>query len=204
MISAPLAGLIREGTVWAVASCAGRSPSMGAMLMPAPVTTLDQRYSDPAATATGWEETRRVLEEAELFWLSTVRAGGRPHVTPVVAAWAEGAIWFSTGAGEQKFANLRGNSHVVLTTGCNRWDGGLDVVVEGKAVQVTDDAVLGRVAGAFAARWDGRWQFTARGGCFRDPGGSGEAMVFSVTPAKVFAYAKGDPFGATTYRFPPA
>jgi hypothetical protein len=63
-------------------------------------------------------------------------------------------------------------------------------VVEGEAVRVTDDAVLGRVAGAFAAKWDGRWQFIARGSCFRDPGGSGEAMVFSVTPAKVFAHAK--------------
>jgi predicted pyridoxine 5'-phosphate oxidase superfamily flavin-nucleotide-binding protein len=53
----------------------------------APVTTLDQQYSDPAAVAAGWEETRGVLETAELFWLSTVRADGRPHVTPVVAAW---------------------------------------------------------------------------------------------------------------------
>jgi len=78
--------------------------------MPAPVTTFDQRYSDPAATATGWEETRRALEEAELFWISTVQADGWPHVTPVAAAWAEGASWFSTGAGEQKFANLRANS----------------------------------------------------------------------------------------------
>jgi nitroimidazol reductase NimA-like FMN-containing flavoprotein (pyridoxamine 5'-phosphate oxidase superfamily) len=107
---------------------------MGAIPMRAPVTTFDERYSDPAATATGWEETRRVLEEAELFWISTVRADGRPHVTPVVAARAEEAIWFSTGAGEQKFVNLRVNSHVVLTTGCNRWDGGLDVVVGGEAV----------------------------------------------------------------------
>lgn len=172
--------------------------------MSVPATTFDEQYSDPAATATGWEETRKALEEAELFWISTVRADGRPHVTPVVAAWAEGAIWFSTGAGEQKFANLRANPHVVLTTGCNRWDGGLDVVVEGKAVQVTDDAVLGRVTGAFTAKWDGRWQFIARGGCFRGPDGSGEAMVFSVTPSKVFAHAKGDPFGATTHRFGPA
>jgi hypothetical protein len=31
--------------------------------------------------------------------------------------------------------------------------------------------------------------------------GSGEAMVFSVTPVQVFAHAKGDPFGATTHRF---
>jgi len=83
-------------------------------------------------------------------------------------------------------------------------DGGLDVVVEGDAVQVTDDEVLGRVAGAFTAKWDGRWQWIARGGCFRDPDGHGEAMVFSVSPAKVFAHAKGDPFGATTHRFRPA
>jgi hypothetical protein len=71
-----------------------------------PVTTLDQRYSDPDAVAVGFDETCKVLETAELFWISTVRADGRPHVTPVVAVWAGGAICFSTGAGEQKFANL--------------------------------------------------------------------------------------------------
>jgi nitroimidazol reductase NimA-like FMN-containing flavoprotein (pyridoxamine 5'-phosphate oxidase superfamily) len=171
--------------------------------MSTPVTTIDSRYSAPDATATRWEETVKVLERAELFWVSTVRADGRPHVTPVVAAWAEGAVWFSTGAGEQKFANLRANPHVVLTTGCNGWDGGLDVVVEGEAVQVTDEAVLGRVAKAFTSKWDGRWQWTVAGGCFRHEG-AGEAMVFSVTPAKVFAHAKGDPFGATVHRFPVA
>jgi PPOX class probable F420-dependent enzyme len=168
--------------------------------MTSPATKLDQRYSDPAATATGWEETRRVLAAAELFWLTTVRADGRPHVTPVVAAWADGAVCFSTGAEEQKFVNLRANPHVVLTTGCNRWDGGLDVVVEGDAVQVTDQAALRRMAAAFTAKWDGRWQWEAGDGCFNHPGG-GAAMVFAVTPARVFAHAKGDPFGATTHRF---
>ena len=73
--------------------------------MPAPVTTLT-RFSDPAATPTPWEETQAALEAAELFWLTTVRRDGRPHVTPVVAVWADGAVWFATGAGEQKFANL--------------------------------------------------------------------------------------------------
>ena len=62
-----------------------------------PETVLDARYSDPAATAAGWDETVRVLEQAELFWLTTVRADGRPHVTPVVAAWGEGAVHFHTG-----------------------------------------------------------------------------------------------------------
>jgi hypothetical protein len=166
-----------------------------------PITTFDAEYSDPAATATGWKETRKVLEEAELFWVSTVRADGRPHVTPVVAVWAEEALWFSTGANEQKFANMRANPHVVMIAGANRWDGGLDVVVEGEAAHVTDDAVLGRVAGTFAVKWDGRWRFIARDGAFRDPEGSGEAMVISVTPVTVRAHAKGDPFGQTTYRF---
>jgi PPOX class probable F420-dependent enzyme len=169
--------------------------------MPVPATNLSREFSHRDATVTGWDETRKALEEAELFWISTVRADGRPHVTPVVAAWADGAIWFSTGAGEQKFANLRANPCVVLTTGCNRWDGGLDVVVEGRAVLVTDDATLNRVAAAFAEKWDGRWQYTARDGAFSGLDGSGRAMVFSVKPAKVFAHAKGDPFGETRHRF---
>jgi hypothetical protein len=65
------------------------------------------------------------------------------------------------------FANLRANPRVALTTGCNRWDQGLDAVVEGEAVIVTDDATLSRVAAAFASGWDGRWQYVARDGAFR-------------------------------------
>ena len=139
--------------------------------MATPVTTLDRRYSDPRATAAGWDQTREALETAELFWVSTVRADGRPHVTPVVAVWAAGAVCFSTGAGEQKYANLGANPHVVLTTGCNRWDRGLDVVVEGEAIRVTDEDALKRLAAAFTTKWDGRWQFEVRDGCFHHPGG---------------------------------
>jgi hypothetical protein len=39
---------------------------------------LDQRYSDPAAVATEEDETRRVLESAEVFWISTVWSDGTP------------------------------------------------------------------------------------------------------------------------------
>jgi general stress protein 26 len=170
--------------------------------MNTPVTALDQRYSGAAAVASTWDETRRVLETAELFWISTVRADGRPHVTPVVAAWCDGALWFTTGTEEQKFANLRANPQVAMTTGCNSWDHGLDVVVEGQARHVTDESPLERVAQAFSVKWQGAWQFTVRDGRFYH-GRAGEwpSEVFSVTPAKVFAHAKGEPFGATTHRF---
>jgi len=90
----------------------------------------------------------------------------------------------------------------VLTTGCSGWDQGLDVVAEGYAAQITDDAALAQAAKAFGAKWDGRWQFTARDGAFRDPDGNGEAMVFAVTPVKAWAHANGDPFGHTRHRFP--
>jgi pyridoxine/pyridoxamine 5'-phosphate oxidase len=115
--------------------------------MKEPMTELDPRFSDPGTVATDWDETRRALEAAELFWICTVRADGRPHVSPLVAVWLDGAIHFTTGADEQKAVNLAGNPHVILATGCNRWDGGLDVVVEGDAVRVTDDELLGRLAG---------------------------------------------------------
>jgi general stress protein 26 len=165
-----------------------------------PVTALDQRYSGEAARASSWEETLEVIENAELFWISTVRADGRPHVTPVVAVWLDGALHFSTGYEEQKGVNLAGNPHVVLTTGCNRWNVGLDVVIEGDAVRVTDDAQLRRLAEAWKTKWEGSWQFEVLEGGFRNQAG-GLGVVFAVRPAKVFAHAKGEPFGATTHRF---
>jgi general stress protein 26 len=169
------------------------------MSMDEPVTQIDARFSDPSAVATPWDETRRVLESAELFWISTVRADGRPHVTPLVAVWLDGALHFSTGATEQKAVNLRGNPHVVLTTGCNSWDAGLDVTVEGDAIQVIDDAVLRRLATAWARKWDGQWRFQVHDGMFRHEDG-GEALVFKVAPAKILAFGKGA-FSHTRHRF---
>jgi general stress protein 26 len=163
---------------------------------------LDTRFSEPGAVATGWDETRRVLEAAELFWISTVRRDGRPHVTPLVAVWLDGAIHFCTGAAEQKAVNLAGNPHVILTTGCNRWDEGLDVVVEGDAVRQTDRGMLERLAAAWAAKWTGQWQYEVGDGCFHHPHGSEEIDVFSVRPSKVLAFAKGT-FGVTRHRFDP-
>ncbi len=168
-----------------------------------PVTTvLDQWNSDSDAVAAEWEETRRVLETAELFWICTVRADGRPHVTPLVAVWLDDALHFHTGSEEQKFANLRANPYVALTTGCDQWDRGLNVVVEGEAIRVTDEDVLRRLAEAWAAKWDGRWQLAVREEGFGNRNANDyPSQVFTVKPVKVFAHAKGDPFGATTHRF---
>jgi len=169
--------------------------------MSTPVTEIDPRFSDPDSAASEWSETLRIIEAAELFWISTVRADGRPHVTPVVAVWLDGALHFSTGAREQKALNLVANPHVALTTGCNDWADGVDVVVEGYAARVTDHARLARLAQAWRAKWNGAWQFEPGNGVFRQPGG-GEALVYGVKPAKVLAFTKGDGrFCHTRHRF---
>lgn len=165
-----------------------------------PVTSIDPRFSEPDSVATPWEETRRVLEAAELFWIVTVRADGRPHVTPLVAVWLDGAIHFCTGDTEQKALNLRRNPHVTLTAGSTHWNEGLDVVVEGDAVQVTDESLLNRLAQIWTTKWDGRWQYEVRNGGFRHPGSNETIQVFSVTPTKVFAFAEGN-FGQTRHLF---
>jgi hypothetical protein len=165
-----------------------------------PRSELDARFSDPDATATPWEDGRRALERAELYWISTVRHDGRPHVTPLIGLWLESALWFTTGPTEQKFRNLQGNRHCVLTTGCNRWAEGLDVVVEGEAVRETDDARLGQVANALVAKYGEVWRFEVRDGAFHQAGG--EAHVFRVEPDKVLGFAKA-PHAHTRWRFAP-
>jgi general stress protein 26 len=168
--------------------------------MSSPRTILDARFSDTGAQATDWARTRDVLEAAELFWLSTVRADSRPHVTPLVAVWTEDRLHFCTGPEEQKALNLKHHPHVVLTTGCNTWDRGLDVMVEGEAVQVTDQAALRRLAEAWTTKWDGRWHFEVGADSFLHPGSESTALVFAVAPNKVLAFGKGD-FTHTSHRF---
>ena len=102
------------------------------MMTPAdPITELDARFSDPAAVATPWPDARRVIDKAELFWISTVRADGRPHVTPLPAVWQDGALHFCTGAEEQKAVNLARNAHCTLTTGRTHGGGSLRVFDDG-------------------------------------------------------------------------
>lgn len=160
-------------------------------------TELDRRFSDPEAEATPWEATEALLENAQLAWITTVRSDGRPHVTPLVTVWLDDAVHFATGAEEQKGVNLRANPHVVLTTGCNTWDRGIDVMVEGDAVRVTDEAMLHRLAAEWRKKWDGQWRYDVTAGGFAQQGHVAE--VFSVRPTKILAFGK-QPFSHTRHR----
>jgi nitroimidazol reductase NimA-like FMN-containing flavoprotein (pyridoxamine 5'-phosphate oxidase superfamily) len=163
-----------------------------------PVAELDTRFSDPDASPTSWKDVRTLLETAELFWISTVRSDGRPHVSPLPVVWEDGALYFCTGAEEQKGVNLARNAQCALTTGNNRWKSGLDVVAEGTARRVTDDAHLRRLAAAWESKYHGDWHFDVANGAFHHEGH--DTLVFEVVPEKVLAFAKGE-FAQTRFRF---
>jgi hypothetical protein len=163
-----------------------------------PTPEIDGRFSDPEAGPTPWPEAMRVLEQAELYWLTTVRPDGRPHVTPLIGVAQDGAVHFCTGRREQKARNLEHRTQVALTTGNNRWAQGLDIVVEGTAVRITDNDALQRLADAYEAKYGSVWHFDVGDGAF----GTGEdaAPVFRIEPDKVLAFAK-EPHAQTRYRF---
>jgi hypothetical protein len=138
-----------------------------------------------------------------VYWLSTVRPDGRPHVTPLIGAWTAGAVYFCTGANERKAKNLAQNPHCILTTGGNTLADGLDIVVEGTAVQVSDEAELGRVADVYESKYGAR--FTEPDGTWFGLGDairSGGAMLFRVAPVKAFGFGKGEKFSETRWSFP--
>lgn len=170
------------------------------MSPPAPTPDLHTGFSEPGARPTPWEDVLGVLVSAELFWISTVRTDGRPHVTPLPAVWHDGSLYFCTGPGEQKAVNLRTDDHCALTTGDNRWKAGLDVVVEGRAERVTDDALLRVLAAMWRTKYDGDWNYDVRDGAFHHE--PGVAYVFAVRPTKVLSFAKGE-FAQTRFRFGP-
>jgi general stress protein 26 len=163
-----------------------------------PTAEIDSRFSDPEAGATPWSDTAHVLEHAELYWLTTVRADGRPHVTPLIGVAQDGAVHFCTGLREQKARNLEHHSQVALTTGNNTWAQGLDVVVEGTAVRVADRDALQLLADAYEAKYGSAWHFDVGDGAFGT--GDDAAAVFRIEPSKVLAFAK-EPHAQTTYRF---
>jgi general stress protein 26 len=164
-----------------------------------PAAELNQEFSEPGATARPWAEVADALSTSEMFWLSTVRRDGRPHVTPLPAVWLDGTLHFCTGSHEQKAKNLESNPRCVLAAGTNQFRSGLDVVVEGLAVRVTDPAQLQRLAALWRSKLD--WDFEVTDGGFRDPAGR-LGLVFGLTPAKALAFGK-KPYSQTRYRFTP-
>ncbi|MGH8985910.1 MAG: hypothetical protein ACRDY6_18825 [Acidimicrobiia bacterium] len=95
--------------------------------------------------------------------------------------------------------NLAHNSRCVIAVALP----GLDLVVEGKAAKVRDDATLQRAAEGYASHG---WNPTVRDGAFyaeysAPSAGPPPWDVYKVTPATAFGVGTAEPGGATRWRF---
>lgn len=139
-----------------------------------------------------------MLSTSEMFWLSTVRLDGRPHVTPLPAIWLDGCFISAPALTSRKAKNLELNVWCILTTGTNQLRSGLDVVVEGTADRVKGRATLERLAALWKSKLD--WPFEVGDGAFRDGAGR-KGLVSGVRPAKLLAFGKVEPCSQTRYVF---
>ena len=189
------------------------------MTLQTPVTELDPRFSSSGAAAVPWNDAEAILKDAGIYWLSTVRPDGRPHVAPILALWLDGALYFCTGESEQKAKNLALNPSVIITTGQNDLNAGLDIVVEGEAVPVNDDTRLHSLAEAYVAKYGEGWRFVVHDGAFRNEERPPESSsgfdsdgadrlkkyirvpVFQTSPRTAFGFGRGSQFSQTRWRF---
>jgi hypothetical protein len=146
----------------------------------------------------------RALEQLEAnvdanWFLSTVRPDGRPHVAGIGALWLDGKIYVVTGARTRKGRNLAANSHCVLSVALQ----GLDLVIEGSAVKVTDQATLRRLAKLYADHgWPAKVSDGALTAEYSAPSaGPPPWDLYVVKPQKAFGVAGAEPHGATRWIF---
>ena len=92
-------------------------------------------------------------------WLATVRPDGSPHLMPIIAFWIDGALHFMAGEETRKGRNLAADDRCVIGTG-NLTAPSLDLIVEGRAKPVSDEATVRRLAAEFGGEG---WELEARG-----------------------------------------
>jgi Pyridoxamine 5'-phosphate oxidase len=142
------------------------------------------------AMATPWAEARERLEHPEpgrTYWLATVRPDGRPHIMPILGLWLDSAFYFITGETTRKGKNLAGDPRCVITTSSTTLPA-LDLILEGEARQVADDARLQRVAEAYGSTMG--WPLEVRDGAVFGPNaptaGPPPYAVYELRPTTVF------------------
>ena len=144
---------------------------------------LTDRGAAPWATA---EERLENPERPRTYWLATVRGDGRPHVMPIIGMWMEGAFYFISGERTQKARNLAREPRCSVVTGTTTLPS-LDLIVDGVAAMVTDEATLRSVTEAFRTKME--WPLEVRDGRVHGPNaptaGPPPYAIWQVRPSTV-------------------
>jgi hypothetical protein len=148
-----------------------------------------------------WSRALKQIDSsaAGTYWLATTRPDGRPHIAGVGALWVDGKIYFVSGSGTRKSRNLEANPSCVVSVSLT----GIDLVLEGRAIRVTDRPTLLRLAKRYAAQG---WPASVSGAAFTAEYSAPSAgpppwNLYVVRPTTAFGVASADPPGATRWRF---
>jgi Pyridoxamine 5'-phosphate oxidase len=150
-----------------------------------------------------WSRALEALETGnqrnETSFLATTRPDGRPHLAGVGAVWDGGKVYFVSGAGTRKSRNVAENPICAISMSLP----GIDLVIEGPAERVTDDATLNRLAKRYA---DGGWPARVENGAFTydysaPSAGPPPWDLYAITPTTIFGVLAAEPGGATRWRF---
>lgn len=152
-----------------------------------------------------WERVVRALDgisdlevanAASHYWIATTRPDGRPHVMGVGIVWDAGTFYLVSGPKTQKSKNLARDPHCTISIAAP----GIDIVAEGEATIVRDNAELERIAALFSD-----WGPHVREGAFwhefsAPSAGPPPWDVYAITPTTFYAVANAEPDGATRWR----
>lgn len=128
-----------------------------------------------------WEWAAGRLRAARLYWIVTVRPGGRPHSRPIWGVWLDdNAFYFSTGSLAAR--NLQSNPQMTV----HLEDGNEVVIVEGSGEQVADRDTLEAFCRAYNEKYN--WDMhPTDDGRVDDSQGNGSAL-FRTRPHVVFGW----------------
>ena len=107
-------------------------------------------------------EVQRYFDRHAHKTIATIRRDGAPRISGIEAGFGGGEIWFGSMGGSRKVADLLRDSRFALHSGSDdppNWTG--DAKVAGRAVAVTDPALLASLGVEAGAEGEGARYFLA-------------------------------------------
>jgi hypothetical protein len=146
-----------------------------------------------------WRDAVERIAAADVYWLATTRPDGRPHLVPVLGVVVDGVLHFAAGPSTVKARNILRDPRCVVSA---RHDE-RDLVVDGVAARVVDDALLRQVAEECLAKY--AWPVTVADGAFIGEGaptaGPPPYEVYRLVPALVFGLPTDETFAPARWVF---
>jgi hypothetical protein len=160
-----------------------------------------------------WERVRQTLAtdhtqapgtggpDRHTSWLTTTNTDGTSHVRPVGTVQVDGVLYFNSGPQTRKSRNIAANPQCVLSIATLHFD----LIVEGRAVRVTDASELETVVEVFRRNgWPAQVDGDALTAEYSAPSaGPPPWWLFRVEPETVYAFGTDETGGATRYGMGP-